>query len=129
MKFSTKKILIVLSALILAVSFTFVAIASEEANEQGYEVPSGDEQEYEAPSGNEQGYEAPIAQVLMTVTGVVNENYQIEGDDGEFYEIEGEGGDELVQLAGNKVKVTGYVIKESGLNFLQEVKSYEIINE
>jgi len=109
MKFSTKKILIVLSALLLVVSFTFVAIASEEANEQGYEAPS--------------------AQVLMTVTGVVNENYQIEGDDGEFYEIEGEGGDELLQLVGNKVKVTGNVIKESGLNFLQEVKSFEIINE
>ena len=119
MKFSTKKILIVLSALLLVVSFTFVAIASEEANEQGYEALSGDEQ----------GYEAPSAQVLMTVTGVVNENYQIEGDDGEFYEIEGEGGDELLQLVGNKVKVTGNVIKESGLNFLQEVKSFEIINE
>jgi hypothetical protein len=109
MKQHNKKILSVLLAMVLFFTFAFMASANEEAIEEEREDVA--------------------VEVIMTVTGFVNDHYQIEGDDGENYEIgEGETGDELVQLVGEKVNARGNVIKEDGLNFMT-VNSFDVLNE
>lgn len=66
-----------------------------------------------------------ISGKTMTITGTVNENYQIVADDGQTYEVaDTEKGDEVVDLVGKKVKVTG-TVEES----LITITSYEVIEE
>jgi hypothetical protein len=69
------------------------------------------------------------AQEKVVITGTVNENYQIEDDDGELYDIgENEKGDELGELIGARVRVTGMVQEEEGLKTIM-VTSFEVIKK
>jgi len=65
----------------------------------------------------------------VTITGTVNDNYQIVTDDGNIYEVEGnEKGDELVDLVDKKVKVTGTVEESDGEKIIN-ITSYEVLGE
>lgn len=70
-----------------------------------------------------------ISGKTMTITGTVNENYQIVADDGQVYEVaDTEKGDEVVDLVGKKVKVTGTVEESYGEKVIT-MTSYEVIGE
>jgi hypothetical protein len=63
------------------------------------------------------------------ITGTVNDDYEIVTDDGTAYTVEaGEAGDEVVELVGKKVKVTGTVEESEGENMIT-VTSYVVIEE
>jgi len=63
------------------------------------------------------------------ITGTVNDDYQIVTDEGTAYTVEaGEAGDEVVELVGKKVKVTGTVEESEGENMIT-VTSYVVIEE
>ena len=63
------------------------------------------------------------------ITGTVNDDYEIVTDEGTAYTVEvGEMGDEVVELVGRKVKVTGIVEESEGEKMIT-VTSYVIIEE
>ena len=63
----------------------------------------------------------------MVITGTVNDDYEIVTDEGTAYTVEeGEIGDEVVELVGRKVKVTGTVEESEGEKMIT-VTSYVII--
>ena len=65
----------------------------------------------------------------VTITGTVNDNYQIVTDDGNIYEVgDTKKGDEVVDLVDKKVKVTGTVQESEGETIIN-ITSYEIIKE
>lgn len=80
----------------------------------------------------EEGIDTPeesAVEVAMTITGTVNDNYQIVTDKGEVYDIGvTDAGDELIQYPGKKAEVQGSVIQEGEQNIIY-VNSYHIINE
>ena len=66
---------------------------------------------------------------MKVITGTVNDDYQIVTDKGTAYTVEeGEIGDEVVELVGRKVKVTGMVEESEGEKMIT-VTSYVIIEE
>ena len=70
-----------------------------------------------------------IAQDKVVITGTVNESYQIEDDEGELYEIgENEKGDELGELIGAKVRVTGTIQEDEDLKTIMVI-SFEVIKK
>ena len=70
-----------------------------------------------------------ISGKTMTITGTVNDNYQIVADDGQVYEVaDTEKGVEVVDLVGKKVKVTGTVEESDGEKVIT-ITSYEVIEE
>ena len=63
--------------------------------------------------------------VLMTITGKVNDNFQISSDEGVFeIDIEGEGS-ELIEKVGQRVEVRGYVIEEDESESVDEKEDGE----
>lgn len=65
----------------------------------------------------------------VTITGSVNDNFQIVTDDGTTYEIDiNDLGNELVEKVGKKVKVTGTVDVVDDIKAIT-VTSYEEIGE
>jgi len=65
----------------------------------------------------------------VTITGIVNDNYQILADNDQVYEIaEGDKGDELIELVGKKVKAVGITEEIDGEKIIA-VTSYEIIEK
>ena len=65
----------------------------------------------------------------VSITGTVNENYQIVDDSGAIYDVEeNEKGDELLKLIGKKVQVIGTLIDADGILVIS-VASYTIIEE
>lgn len=62
-----------------------------------------------------------------TVTGVVNDEFQIVADDGKSYEV---GltplGDEVLAYVGSRVKVEGDILQEEGKEII-EIVSYEVL--
>ena len=65
----------------------------------------------------------------VTITGTVNDNYQIVTDDGNIYEVEGnEKGDEVADLIDKKVKMTGTVEESDGEKIIS-ITSYEVLGE
>jgi len=65
----------------------------------------------------------------LTITGTVNEDYEIVADDGDTYEVKSdEMGDEVVELMGKRVRVTG-VVEEMGDFKMITITSYEVIGE
>jgi len=65
----------------------------------------------------------------VTITGRVNDNYQIVTFDGTIYEVEGnEKGDEIVNLVGKQVKATGTVEQSEGMKIIF-ITSYEVIGK
>ena len=72
---------------------------------------------------------AAISGERVTITGTVNDNYQIVTDDGNIYEVEGnEKGDEVADLIDKKVKVTGTVEESDGEKIIN-ITSYEVLGE
>ena len=66
----------------------------------------------------------------ITITGEVNDNYQIVSSDGQIYEVaDTEKGNEVViNLISQTVKVTGTVTEADGVKTIA-ITSYEVIGE
>lgn len=68
-----------------------------------------------------------ISSNIKTITGRVNDNYQIIGDDGNIYEVEGNAkGDEVVDLVGKRVRATGTVEDSEDMKIIT-IRSYEVV--
>lgn len=66
---------------------------------------------------------------IKTITGKVNENYQIVTAGGKIYEVEGnEKGDEVVNLVGKQVRATGTVEENEDINIIS-ITFYEVIGK
>ena len=64
-----------------------------------------------------------------TITGTVNDYYQIETDDGTVYDmVENEKGDEVAEQVGMRVKVTGMVEEDEDMKLIT-ITSYAIVGE
>jgi hypothetical protein len=64
-----------------------------------------------------------------TITGTVNDSYQIETDDGTVYDVvETEKGNEVAEQVGMRVKVTGTVEEDEDMKLI-DITSYTIIGE
>jgi len=73
--------------------------------------------------------ETAISGNIKTITGKVNENYQIVTAGGKIYEVEGnEKGDEVVNLVGKQVRATGTVEETEDINIIS-ITSYEVIGK
>ena len=94
MKSDMKQILSVLLAIVLILALSLTACANDEDSGEGNsDVPDG---------------------VLKTITGKVNDNFQIISDEG-IFDIDFDGvGIELTEKVGRRVEVTGYVVEEEG---------------
>jgi hypothetical protein len=65
----------------------------------------------------------------ITIVGTINADGQIVTDNDQVYEIgENKKGDELFELVGKKVKVTGTVVEEDGTKVITVI-SYKVIEE
>ncbi|MBN1932376.1 MAG: hypothetical protein JW786_12300 [Desulfobacterales bacterium] len=66
----------------------------------------------------------------ITVTGEVNDNYQIVSSDGQVYEVADteKGNEVVVNLISQVVKVTGTVTEADGVKTIS-ITSYEVIGE
>jgi hypothetical protein len=65
----------------------------------------------------------------VTITGKVNESYQVVTDTEVIYEIgSNDKGDELVDMVDKKVKVTGTVMEDEGTKVIMVI-SYKVIDE
>jgi hypothetical protein len=65
----------------------------------------------------------------VTIAGTVNEDYQIVADNGQIYQVaDTEKGDEVIDLVGKKVKVTGTVEESDGEKVIT-ITSYEVIGK
>jgi len=63
----------------------------------------------------------------LTVTGTINENYQLVADNGETYEVEiNDVGNEMAEHVGTKVKVTGIVEEVDGSKTIIP-ESFEVV--
>lgn len=71
-----------------------------------------------------------VASEAITVTGEVNDNYQIVDGDGQVYEVaDTDMGNTLTeQHIGDKAKVTGTVAKEGDLNVITVI-DFEVLAE
>jgi hypothetical protein len=70
-----------------------------------------------------------IATDSVTIVGTINADGQIVTDNDQVYEIgENKKGDELFELVGKKVKVTGTVAEEDGTKVITVI-SYKVIEE
>jgi hypothetical protein len=72
---------------------------------------------------------AALATEDVTVTGTVNESYQIVDDGGVVYDVaESEKGNEVVALIGKKVEVIGTVVDNDGTREIT-IASFKVIEE
>ena len=70
-----------------------------------------------------------ISAETRTITGTVNDYYQIETDDGTVYDVvENEKGDEVAEQVGMRVKVTGTVEEDEDMKLI-DITSYTIMGE
>ena len=70
---------------------------------------------------------AAIAAEEKTITGQINEEQQFVANDGTIYEIgESDKGNELVEMTGKKVSVTGMVTESEGA-WTIEVTDFELM--
>lgn len=64
-----------------------------------------------------------------TITGTVNDSYQIETDDGTVYDVvENEKGDEVAEQVGMRVRVTGTVMEDEDQRSIN-ITSYTVMGE
>jgi hypothetical protein len=71
----------------------------------------------------------PVFADEVTISGIVNENYEIIADDGTVYEVaDTDMGNDLLNHVGKTVDVTGEVIDEGGVKVIN-VKSYKILEK
>lgn len=70
-----------------------------------------------------------VATEDVSITGTINESYQIVDDSGAVYDVaENEKGNEVVELIGKKVEVMGTVVDDDGTRVITIV-SYKVIEE
>ena len=70
-----------------------------------------------------------ISAEQRTITGTVNDYYQIESDDGTVYDVvENEKGDEVAEQVGMRVKVTGTVEEDEDMKTIN-ITTYTIMGE
>jgi hypothetical protein len=71
----------------------------------------------------------PVLADEITVTGTINDAYQIVADDSTVYEVaDTDMGDDLLNHVGKTVEVTGVVIEEEGVKVIN-VKSYKLLEK
>ena len=65
----------------------------------------------------------------ITITGTINDTYQIISDNGTVYEVaDTDMGDDLLNHVGKTVEVTGEVVEEEGVKVIN-VKSYKLLEK
>jgi hypothetical protein len=70
-----------------------------------------------------------VAAENVTITGTVNESYQIVDDSGTVYDVaESEKGNEVIELIGKKVQIIGTVVDDDGTRVVTVV-SYTVVDE
>jgi len=71
----------------------------------------------------------PVFAGEITITGMINDTYQIVADNGTVYEVaDTDMGNDLLNHVGKTVKVIGEVIEEDGVKVIN-VKSYDILEK
>lgn len=71
----------------------------------------------------------PIFAEETTITGTINDTYQIVSDNGTVYEVaDTDMGDDLLNNVGKTVEVKGVVFEEEGIKVIN-VKSYKILEK
>lgn len=74
-------------------------------------------------------YANPVFADKITVTGTINDTYQIIADDGTVYEVaDTDMGDDLLNHVGKTVEVVGEIFVEEGVKVIN-VKSYKILEK
>jgi hypothetical protein len=67
-----------------------------------------------------------VAESEVSISGVINEDGQLVGDDGMSYDIaENDEGNEVMEMAGQKVTVKGTVVEAEGTKIIT-ITSFEI---
>ena len=71
----------------------------------------------------------PVFAGEITITGMINDTYQIVADNGTVYEVaDTDMGNDLLNNVGKTVEVTGEVVEEEGVKVIN-VKSYKILEK
>jgi len=71
----------------------------------------------------------PVFAVEITITGTINDTYQIVSDNGIVYEVaDTDMGDDLLNHVGKTVEVTGELLEEEGVKVIN-VKSYKLLEK
>ena len=74
-------------------------------------------------------YSNPVFAGEITITGMINDTYQIVADNGTVYEVaDTDMGNDLLNHVGKTVEVIGEVIEEDGVKVIN-VKSYDILEK
>jgi len=71
----------------------------------------------------------PVFAGDITITGMINDTYQIVADNGTVYEVaDTDMGNDLLNNVGKTVEVTGEVVEEEGVKVIN-VKSYKVLEK
>jgi len=71
----------------------------------------------------------PVFAGETTITGMINDTYQIVADNGTVYEVaDTDMGNDLLNNVGKTVEVMGEVVEEEGVKVIN-VKSYKILEK
>ena len=71
----------------------------------------------------------PVFADQITITGTINDTYQIVAEDGMVYEVEDtDMGNDMLNHVGKTVEVTGTVVEEDGVKAIK-VESYKILEK
>ncbi|MDH4204335.1 MAG: hypothetical protein OEV45_02295 [Desulfobacteraceae bacterium] len=71
----------------------------------------------------------PVSAGEITITGMINDTYQIVADNGTVYEVaDTDMGNDLLNNVGKTVEVMGEVVEEEGVKVIN-VKSYKILEK
>ena len=71
----------------------------------------------------------PVFADEITITGMINDTYQIVADNGTVYEVaDTDMGNDLLNNVGKTVEVIGAVVEEEGVKVIN-VKSYKILEK
>ena len=71
----------------------------------------------------------PLFAGEITITGTINDAYQIVADNGTVYEVaDTDMGDDLLNHVGKTVEVVGEVVEEDGVKVIN-VKSYKVLEK
>ena len=72
---------------------------------------------------------SPVFADQVTITGTINDTYQIVAEDGMTYEVEDtDMGNEMLNHVGKTVEATGEVVEEDGVKTIK-VESYKILEK
>jgi len=118
--------LVVIAACLCILWGSSYANAEEESVGNPIETMTQEEQQPFAPDTNDQ---VQTEARTVTVTGVINEDYQLVSDQGAVYEVaETEAGDVMVQYIGEEVTAKGTVLTVDDQRILSVV-SFEFVEK